>query len=55
MDGEAGLELLQVAACQPDSALRAKGRGDHEVGALEADGVMARAEEEALDDRPSFM
>ena len=50
MGREAGEERLEVAARLAVAALGGGGDRADEVGALESDRVVARAEEEALDD-----
>ena len=55
MAREAGQELLEVAARLPGAALGGGRDRDDQVGALEADRVVARAEEQPLDDPGSCM
>jgi hypothetical protein len=54
MAGEAGEELLETPPAVADAPLGRRRRGHDEVGALEADRVVAGAEEETLDDAPEL-
>ncbi len=55
MATEPGLELPEVAAPLADASLGCGGRRDDEIGALQTDRVLARAEESPSTIRPSRM